>query len=98
MPFIKPRHIRALVRKDLGVIVTSSVYRAVKGEVIKQMEQKYKDKFMILNDYVEELKATNYGSIINVISMKVALDLDAVFDIIYICFGALKEGFLGADI
>ena len=85
MSFIKPRHIRALVRKDLGVMVTPSVCRAAKGEVIKQMEQKYKDEFITLNDYAEELKATNYGSTVYVISKKVAPDSDVVFDRMYIC-------------
>ena len=35
-PFIKPRHIRALVRNDLGVIKSHTVCRAAKGEVIKK--------------------------------------------------------------
>ena len=43
-------------------MVTPNVCRAAKGEVIKQMEQKYKDEYMVLNDYVEEMKATNCGS------------------------------------
>ena len=58
------------------------------------MEQKYKDEFMVLNDYAKELKVTNYGSIINVINKKVVLDSD-FFYIMYICFGALKGDFLG---
>ena len=45
MPFIKPRHLRALVRKDLGVIVSPHVCRVAKGEVIKQIEEKYKKEF-----------------------------------------------------
>ena len=58
------------------------------------MEQRYKDEFMVLNDYVEELKAINYGSTVNVISKKVAPNSYAIFDIVYICFRALKKGFL----
>ena len=95
MPFIKPRHIRALVRKDLGVIVSPHVCRAAKGVVIKQMEEKYKQEFKILNDYVEKLKATNLGSTIIVIFDEATRDGDPIFDRMYICFAALREGFLG---
>ena len=95
MPFIKPRHLRALVRKDLGVIVSQTVCRAAKGEVIKQMEEKYKEEFKVLNDYAEELKATNPESTVIVISKNATLDLEAIFDRLYICFEALKKGFLG---
>ena len=47
MPFIKPRHLRALVRKDLGVMVSHTVCITTKGEVIKQMEEKYKKEFKV---------------------------------------------------
>ncbi|XVF65088.1 hypothetical protein PTKIN_Ptkin09bG0218700 [Pterospermum kingtungense] len=89
MPFIKPRHLRKLVRKDLGVQVSPYVCRTAKGEVIKHMEEKYKEEFQNLNNYAEELKATNYGSTVIVKS-----DSNSVFDRMYICFEALKRGFL----
>ncbi|XVF74327.1 hypothetical protein PTKIN_Ptkin13bG0101500 [Pterospermum kingtungense] len=53
------------------------------------MEEKYKEEFQNLNNYAEELKATNYESTVIVKS-----DSNAVFDRMYICFGALKRGFL----
>ena len=93
MPFIKPRHLRALVRKDLGVMVSQTVCRAAKGEVIKQMEEKYKEEFKVLNDYAEELKTTNPKSTVIVISKNATLDLEAIFDRLYIFFGALKRVF-----
>ena len=58
------------------------------------MKEKYKEKFKIWNDYVEKLKATNSKSIVIVIIKKASPILEAIFDKIYICFGALKEGFL----
>ena len=95
MPFIKPRHLRALVRKDLGVMVSHTVCITTKGEVIKQMVEKYKKEFKVQNDYTEELKATNPESTVIVISKNATLDSEAIFDRLYICFGALKKGFLG---
>ena len=74
MPFIKPRHFRALVRKDLGVTASLIVYKTAKREVIKKMEEKYKEKFKVLNDYAKELKATNLKSTIIVISKNATLD------------------------
>ncbi|KAK6272905.1 hypothetical protein POUND7_009988, partial [Theobroma cacao] len=59
MPFIKPKHLRALVRKDLRVRVSFNVCRAPKLEVIKKIEETYKEEYLVLNDYVEELKLTN---------------------------------------
>ncbi|WRX26530.1 hypothetical protein QQP08_019017 [Theobroma cacao] len=94
MPFIKPRHLRALVRKDLGVRVSFSVCRVAKLEVIKKIEEKYKGEYFVLNDYVEELKLTNLESTIFVTSHKPTPDLMPVFKKIYICFEALKQSFL----
>ncbi|EOY32076.1 Gag-pol polyprotein-like protein [Theobroma cacao] len=95
MPFIKPKHLRALVRKDLRVRVSFNVCRAPKLEVIKKIEETYKEEYLVLNDYVEELKLTNPRSTIFVTSHKPTLDSMPVFEKIYICFGALKQGFLG---
>ena len=58
------------------------------------MEEKQKEKFKVLNDYVEKLKATNLESTVIVISKNATPDSEVVFDRMYICFGALKEGFL----
>ena len=95
MPFIKPSYLRALVRKDFGVIVSPHVCRAAKGKVIKQMNEKYKKEFQKLNNYVKKLKATNLGSTVIVISKNAVGDSEPIFDRLYICFVALKEGFLG---
>ena len=86
MPFIKLKHLRALVRKDLGVMVSQTVCRAAKGEVIKQIEEKYKEEFKVLNDYAEELKAPNLESTVIMISKNATLDSKAIFDRLYICF------------
>ena len=99
MLFIKSRHIKALIRKDLGVIVSSHVCRFAKGKVIKQMEEKYKKEFNLLNDHPEKLKATNLGSTVIVISKKATRVSEPIVDRMYICFAALKKVFWGdADI
>ena len=90
MLFSKPRHIRALVRKDLGVLVSLTMCTTEKGEVIKQIKEKYKEEYRVLNDYVEEPKAINHRNTIFVISKKPTLDVEPIFDRIYICFGTPK--------
>ena len=75
IPFIKLRHIKTLMRKDLGVMVSPTRFRGC----LLQMEEKYKKEFLVLNNYVEELKATNFGSTIIVISKKASPGSKAIF-------------------
>lgn len=68
MPFIRPRHLRAMVRKDLGVFISNNVSRNDKTLVIKKIEAQFWEDFRVLNDYVMELKETNPRSSVFVVS------------------------------
>ncbi|XP_039132316.1 uncharacterized protein LOC120269096 [Dioscorea cayenensis subsp. rotundata] len=57
MPFIRPRHLRALVRKELGVFITNKVCRNARDLVLKKIEQQFKEDFGVINNYAMELKA-----------------------------------------
>lgn len=43
MPFIKPRHLKAMVRKEIGVFISNKVCRNAKAMVVKQIEQQFKE-------------------------------------------------------
>lgn len=93
MPCIRPRHLRALLRKDLGVFISTKVCRNAKAMVLKKMEKQYQDEFLVLNNYILELKEANPGSTVSVVAeRKNGVDLP-VFQKIYICISAIKEGF-----
>lgn len=62
MPFIRPRHLRSMVKKELGVFVTNKVCINAKGLVVKKIEEQFREDFKVLNNYALELKATNPGS------------------------------------
>nr|GLL42269.1 uncharacterized protein LOC109154411 [Ipomoea trifida] len=69
-------------------------YRA-KHKVRKELDCVDSDQFMLLNDYIEELRRSNPGT-------TVKMKLDSEFTVngrprflrLYICFAACKEGFL----
>ena len=63
MPFIRPRHLKTMVRKELG---NSYLVRFAEMRrhwcLKKEMEKQYKENFLVLNNYVLELKQADLGS------------------------------------
>lgn len=92
---IKARQLRAMVRAQLGVFVTYKVCRNAKSLVIKKIEEQFIEDFKLLNNYALELKSTNLGSIVVVLAENGNTNELPVFQKIYICLYAVKEGFLG---
>lgn len=66
MPFIRPRNLMALVRKELGVFILRKVYKTTKSLFIKKIEKQYWEDLWVLNNYAFKLKATNPGNNVNV--------------------------------
>lgn len=93
MPFIRPTHLRVIVRKELGVFIPSKVCRNAKAMVMRKMEKQYKEDFLVLNNNVLDLKEANLGSTISVVpKRKDGLEF-TVFKRIYVFLSAIKEGF-----
>lgn len=95
MLFIKTRQLKALVRRELGVFVTSKVCRNGGGLVLKKIERQFREDFNILNNYALELKNTNPGCTLDVVSQrKNPLDEFSIFQKMYVCIVVVRDGFL----
>lgn len=93
MPFMKARHIRALVKKKTGVVIDYPKARRAKLRVMKQIQEQYIDEFKRLREYADELVTTNPGTTIKLEVDRENPDQAPIFHRMYICFGALKENF-----
>lgn len=83
-----------MVRRELGVFVTSKVCRNARGLVLIKIEKQFKEDFKILNSYALELKNTNPGSTASIVSERKKKNECPTFQKIYICIAAIKDGFL----
>lgn len=58
MPLIRPRHLRALIKKELGVFHKQGVQNCT-DLVLNKIEEKFTEDFIVIHNYAMELKATN---------------------------------------
>ncbi|BFG21669.1 hypothetical protein CerSpe_079430 [Prunus speciosa] len=91
-PKMDVKTMKAMVRKDyMAQISRWKAYRA-RSIVNEKLEGSYQEQYSILRDYCEELKRSNPGS---TIMLKTELEGEKVrFHRLYICFAALKTGFI----
>lgn len=94
VPFIRPKHLKAMVRKELGVFITNKVWRNTKSLVLRKTEEQFKKAFMTLNNYVMELKSSNHGSSVFVVFEREKLDEPPMIKKMCICLAAIREGFI----
>ncbi|KAD3337182.1 hypothetical protein E3N88_32702 [Mikania micrantha] len=90
-----------LKRKFEVEISKMKAFRA-KGKALLQIQGDYSLQYMLLRDYIDELKRTNPGTTV-IIEVETATEPKVEtrrFKRIYICLGPLKEGFkaIGRDI
>ncbi|XP_039146523.1 uncharacterized protein LOC120283834 [Dioscorea cayenensis subsp. rotundata] len=83
-----------MVRKELGVFITNKVCRNAKGLVLRRIEEQFKHDFIHLHNYALELKATNPGSTVFIVSERKKADEPPMFKKIYVCLAAVREGFI----
>ena len=66
-----------------------------KALVLKKLEVQFREDFKVLNNYVLELKHSNHGSSVNIVSERhIASDIP-VFQKVYVCRALIKEGYIG---
>lgn len=68
MPILKPKHLKALAKKNLGLFISNNVYKNAKCLVLKKIKQQFIKDFKVLNNYTLELKYTNPESNVIVLS------------------------------
>lgn len=70
MLFIRPKHLRVMVRKEMGAFITRKVCRNAKILAIKKIKEQFWEDFRVLNRYALGLKSTNLGSNVSVLSQR----------------------------
>ncbi|CAN0893142.1 hypothetical protein LINGRAHAP2_LOCUS17978, partial [Linum grandiflorum] len=93
-PKWKNKDIREMVREDFGADVTHMQCSRAKAIVLHKTLRCYKEEYALLRTYAEAILRTNPGS-----TVKIKVDVDnpeqqPLFHRMYICFDALKKGFL----
>ncbi|CAL9026376.1 unnamed protein product [Prunus brigantina] len=88
-PDIKCKHLRKAVRRDLGYNVFDSQCARAKNKAKEIIEGTYKEQYSRLQEYCDEIRATNVGS-----TMKIRVEPPPHFQRLYICLDACKKGFL----
>ena len=66
----------------------------VRRLVLRKIEQQFEEDFKVFNNYAMELRATNPGSNVVVVSGRQSQDALPIFQKMYICLTAVREGFL----
>jgi len=62
--------------------------------VLKKIKQQFTENFMVLNNYGMKLKQSNPGSTVTVVSKRKRPYELPIFQRMYICLAAIKEGFI----
>ncbi|XP_052198412.1 uncharacterized protein LOC127805696 [Diospyros lotus] len=93
-PGIKIRTLKTLCKTLLKVEVNTSVCRNAKAAVLKEVMGCYVEEFRNLWGYVRELRKSNPGSTIILKTCTNNPEKKNYFDRLYICFDALKRGWL----
>lgn len=68
MPTIRPRHLKAMLRKEMGVFITNKVCIFTKAIVLKKIKVLIREDFMFLTNYAVEFKHSNPGRSVNIVS------------------------------
>ena len=93
-PKIKIKEIVALAKSEFKLRVCNSVARRSKLKILKQLEGDFKEQFIHLHDYVQEVVVSNPGSTCLVKSNKDNLDNLNLFERFYVCFNGCKQGWI----
>lgn len=82
----------AMDRNEFGVFIYSKVCMNAKALVLRRMEKQYKENFLVLNNYVMELKEANPRSTISILIERKDNLKFPIFKRIYICLSVIREG------
>ena len=66
MPFIRGRHIRALVKKRYGILIDLNKARRAKLRVMKAFQMQYIEEYEKLREYAAELVESNPNTSVHV--------------------------------
>ncbi|MBA0755879.1 hypothetical protein Gogos_019921 [Gossypium gossypioides] len=91
-PKMKLREIQRRVSSKMHVNVKMTKSRRAKKMVKDKLVRNFVQKFVMLWDYVDELRLKNLGSTIKMALNRVTSESPPHFKRFYVCFEALKRG------
>ncbi|MDV3166549.1 MAG: hypothetical protein Q8807_02620 ['Waltheria sp.' little leaf phytoplasma] len=93
-PSMRPVDLQDAVKADYNVDITFSMAKRVKKHVMDTIVANYEEQYAHLWRYAEAIRQTNPGSTVKMEVDKATPDSEPVFKRFYVCFDALKRGFL----
>ena len=93
-PTWKLENLKQTVLKDMFADVTIAQCKRAKKLVMEKYKDTTKGEYSLVFDYQLELLRTNPGSTVAIKLADDVKDDEHVFERFYMCFGAIKKGFL----
>ena len=93
-PTWKLENLKQTVLKDMFAYVTIAQCKRAKKLVMEKYNDSTKEEYSLVFDYQLELLRTNPGSTVAIKLADDVKDDEHVFERFYMCFGAIKKGFL----
>ncbi|CAN1139971.1 hypothetical protein LINPERPRIM_LOCUS23718 [Linum perenne] len=93
-PKWKNKHMRDTVREDFGADVSTMQCSRAKRLVLKTTFVAYKEEYGLLRTYAEEILRISPGSSVKIMTDTRNPTNEQYFQRMYVCFDALKKGFL----
>ncbi|XP_019166889.1 PREDICTED: uncharacterized protein LOC109162659 [Ipomoea nil] len=83
------------IKSELNLNVTVSMCRRAITGILKKLDIGYESQFKRIRDYAQECLNSNPGSTVKIHTTSTVPNSPLVFQRIYVCFNAMKKGFLG---
>ncbi|XP_031121220.1 uncharacterized protein LOC116024467 [Ipomoea triloba] len=83
------------IKSEFNINVTVSMCRRAITGILKKLDIGYESQFKRLRDYAQECLNSNPGSTVKIKTNRTVENCPIVFERIYVCFSAMKKGFLG---
>ncbi|XP_019182496.1 PREDICTED: uncharacterized protein LOC109177564 [Ipomoea nil] len=93
-PCIGPIELKNHIESELKINLSISKVRRAIRSVLKKINASFEDQFRRIRDYAQECMNSNPGSKVKLKTSMVTPDSPCVFQRIYVCFDALRRGFL----
>ncbi|XP_019161425.1 PREDICTED: uncharacterized protein LOC109158062 [Ipomoea nil] len=93
-PPIVELELSRVIKAELNINITMSMCRRAIMRILKKLDIGYESQFKRLRDYAQECLNSNPGSTVKIKTTTTVSTSPLVFKRIYVCFNAMKKGFL----
>lgn len=93
-PTVQHTKLRDQIQTELKINVTVSMVRRAQRAVLEKVNLGYSEQFKRIRDYAQECLDSNPGSTVILETSRVVPTAPCTFQRLYVCFNAMKRGFL----